>query len=83
MTATMLEVRADIMYDPTHLVSHDVDTGDEIEEPRWVLTIETPDGELTYSAKSAAVLVGVAERWGHGRGVHVTIHFLNPVGGPG
>jgi hypothetical protein len=81
MTAmTKIEVLADIWYDATHVVGYKVN-GDEIEGPRWVLVIETPDGEMTWSAKNAMTLVGIADRWGHDRGVHVMVKLLNPVGG--
>jgi hypothetical protein len=79
MTAKV-EVKADIWYDPCHVVSY-TDEGDEVEDGRWCLSIETPDGEMNWSARTTETLVAVAERWGAGRGVHVMVKFLHPVGG--
>jgi hypothetical protein len=83
MTATMskVEVRADIWYDGAHLIRYDYETETEVEEGRWVLSIVTPDGEMNWVAKTPATLVAKADSWGAGRGIHVMIKFLTPVGG--
>jgi hypothetical protein len=78
---TKLRVVADVWYDGAHFVRRDCDTGEEIEEGRWCASIETPDGEITWTAKSPGAVVNTADRWGAGRGLHVEIHFLTPVGG--
>lgn len=80
-TTTVLRVQADIVWDPCHLVGHD-DYGDEIEEGRWVLTIEAPGAEVCRVSKLIQPLVGFADRWGRDRGVWVDLRLLTPLGGP-
>lgn len=78
-------IEAEMWLDVDHVVGCDFneETGEvtDIEEPRWIIDMETPDGEITRVARKASTLVEFADRWGKDRGIPVHIKFLMTVGG--
>lgn len=81
-TTTVTRVTADLLFDVGHVIDFDDETGEEITEGRWVLTIEAPGADVERISKSVGALVDFADRWGRDRGVFVDINFLMPLGGP-